>query len=78
MKSSHVYPAVALVVGAYFAAVIPGSTAEKPINLLFIMTDQQRWDAMSCAGNPVIKTPNLDRLAEEILAKPRRGQARPK
>ena len=37
----------------------------KPVNLLFIMTDQQRWDAMSCAGNPVIKTPNLDRLASE-------------
>jgi arylsulfatase A-like enzyme len=29
------------------------------------MTDQQRWDAMSCAGNPVIKTPNFDRLARE-------------
>ncbi len=37
----------------------------RPVNLLFIMTDQQRWDAMSCAGNSVIKTPNLDRLARE-------------
>ena len=37
----------------------------KPVNLLFIMTDQQRWDAMGCAGNPVIKTPNLDRLTSE-------------
>ena len=36
-----------------------------PVNLLFIMTDQQRWDAMGCAGNPVIKTPHLDRLAKE-------------
>ena len=32
-------------------------------NLLFILTDQQRWDAMSCAGNTVLETPNLDRLA---------------
>ena len=32
-------------------------------NLLLIMTDQQRWDAMSCAGNKVVKTPNLDQLA---------------
>ncbi|MDP6635350.1 MAG: sulfatase-like hydrolase/transferase [Phycisphaerae bacterium] len=42
--------------------------APKPkakINLLFIMTDQQRFDAMSCAGNTVLKTPNLDRLAGE-------------
>ena len=38
--------------------------AKKP-NLLFIMTDQQRWDAMSCAGNKVLETPNLDRLARE-------------
>ena len=35
------------------------------VNLLLIMTDQQRWDAMSCAGNPVIKTPHFDQLAKE-------------
>ena len=34
-------------------------------NLLFIMTDQQRFDAMSCAGNPVLETPNMDRIARE-------------
>ncbi|MDO8681942.1 MAG: sulfatase-like hydrolase/transferase [Armatimonadota bacterium] len=34
-------------------------------NLLFIMTDQQRWDALSCAGNRILKTPNLDRFAKE-------------
>jgi len=34
-------------------------------NLLFIMTDQQRFDAMSCAGNTVLKTPNMDRIARE-------------
>ncbi len=38
--------------------------AGKP-NLLFIMTDQQRWDAMSCAGNTVLETPNMDRIARE-------------
>lgn len=32
-------------------------------NILFIMTDQQRFDAMGCAGNAEIKTPNMDRLA---------------
>jgi arylsulfatase A-like enzyme len=39
--------------------------ASEPINLLFIMTDQQRFDAMSCAGNDVLETPNMDRLARE-------------
>jgi arylsulfatase A-like enzyme len=34
-------------------------------NLLFILTDQQRYDALSIAGNSVLKTPNLDRLAKE-------------
>ncbi len=34
-------------------------------NVLFILTDDQRWDAMSCAGNPYLKTPNIDRLAHE-------------
>ena len=34
-------------------------------NLLFIMTDQQRWDALSIAGNSVLQTPNLDRLARQ-------------
>ena len=39
--------------------------ASTPVNLIFIMTDQQRWDAMSCAGNAVLKTPNLDKLARQ-------------
>ena len=34
-------------------------------NLLFIHTDQHRFDALSAAGNPYVSTPNLDRLARE-------------
>jgi len=34
-------------------------------NLLFIMTDQQRYDALSMAGNTILETPNLDRLAKD-------------
>src|SRR5262245_34306353 len=32
-------------------------------NILFIMSDQQRWDCVGANGNSIIKTPNLDRLA---------------
>lgn len=32
-------------------------------NVLFIMTDQQRFDMLSCAGNRYVNTPSLDRLA---------------
>lgn len=33
-------------------------------NIIYIMTDQQTATAMSCAGNPDLHTPNMDRLAE--------------
>lgn len=33
-------------------------------NILFILTDNQRADLLGCAGNPVIRTPNIDLLAE--------------
>lgn len=36
-----------------------------PRNILLITTDEHRGDALGCAGNPVVKTPNLDRLAAE-------------
>lgn len=34
-------------------------------NILFLFTDQMRWDCLGAVGNPVIQTPNLDRLASE-------------
>lgn len=39
--------------------------AQQKKNLLFIITDQQRYDALSIAGNTVLQTPNLDRLARQ-------------
>ena len=34
-------------------------------NIVFIYVDQLREDALGCTGNPVIRTPNIDRLALE-------------
>ena len=34
-------------------------------NIVFVMTDDQRSDALSAAGNRILKTPNIDRLATE-------------
>jgi arylsulfatase A-like enzyme len=34
-------------------------------NILVLLTDDQRWDAMGCAGNPIVRTPEMDRLAAE-------------
>ena len=34
-------------------------------NILFLFSDQHRASAMSCAGDPNVQTPHLDRLANE-------------
>lgn len=44
--------------GAYAAE------ASKP-NIIFVLSDDQRWDVLGAAGNPHIQTPNMDRLARE-------------
>ena len=36
-------------------------------NIIFILTDDQRWDALGYAGNTIIKTPNMDELASSGL-----------
>lgn len=33
------------------------------MNILWICTDQQRFDTLGCYGNSFVKTPNIDRLA---------------
>nr|WP_294897618.1 sulfatase [uncultured Pedobacter sp.] len=32
-------------------------------NIIFLLTDDQRWDAMGAMGNSIIQTPNMDKLA---------------
>src|SRR5690554_3314186 len=39
--------------------------AQERLNIIFILTDDQRWDALGYAGNEVIHTPEMDRLARE-------------
>lgn len=53
--------AAALLSGLIFATIV---RAERP-NILLLMTDQHRGDCLGAAGNRVIRTPNLDRLATE-------------
>ncbi len=40
------------------------ATRKRP-NVLFICTDQQRYDALGCYGNSHIQTPTIDQLARE-------------
>lgn len=43
---------------------VRGQSLRRP-NILFIMTDQQRFDALGANGNGLIQTPHLDKLANE-------------
>lgn len=42
--------------------------AAQPPNVVFIFADDQRADTIAALGNPVIKTPNLDRLVKRGVA----------
>jgi len=42
----------------------PGGKMRKP-NILFIFSDQQRWDTLGCYGQPLDVTPNLDKMAKD-------------
>ncbi|MFC2080378.1 sulfatase [Bacteroidota bacterium] len=39
---------------------------EKP-NIIVLLTDDQRYNALGCMGNDEIQTPNIDRIAEDGL-----------
>src|SRR6478752_130952 len=42
---------------------LPTIGSVKSRNVVLIVADDHRYDAMSCAGHPFLKTPNLDALA---------------
>ena len=52
---------------SFFVLMFVGASTlhaqQKKPNILFILSDDQRFDALGCAGHPIVKTPNLDRLA---------------
>lgn len=55
------------------ATVLSMSSAERALcaekhcvpNIVLMLTDDQRWDAMGCAGNRVVHTPAMDQLAAD-------------
>jgi N-acetylglucosamine-6-sulfatase len=53
-------------IGASIRAELPATPARsgiKPRNVVFILTDDHRYDAMGFTGHPFLKTPHLDSLA---------------
>jgi choline-sulfatase len=39
--------------------------ADSQPNIIFFLADDVRFDFIGCTGHPVVKTPNLDRLAKQ-------------
>ena len=51
--------------GAGMPGVLKAQTGGKQPNIIFILSDDHRWDHLSIVGHPFVETPNLDRLAAE-------------
>jgi arylsulfatase A-like enzyme len=60
-RPGPIFLSVCFFVFGSFCAVAD-SVASRP-NIVFILTDDQRFDSLGCAGNQLIRTPNIDRLA---------------
>lgn len=56
---------VSLTTSAFVAGTSILAAQKNLPNILYIFTDQQTANAMSCAGNTDLKTPHMDRLARE-------------
>lgn len=56
--------AVAMLSGVAERGLARREKAPERPNILFLLTDNQGWDMMGCTGNPIIHTPNMDKLAD--------------
>jgi arylsulfatase A-like enzyme len=52
--------------GAAFAAATAAAARRKP-NIIFILTDDQGYGDLSCHGNPILRTPHIDRVHNEAV-----------
>jgi len=56
---------VMTVIMFFVAAFVPVHAARQKPNVIIVLTDDQGYGDLSLTGNPVLKTPNMDRLARE-------------
>jgi arylsulfatase A-like enzyme len=54
------------IIGGIIGGILyPHSMSDARPNIIFIITDQQRYDTIAALGHPHMDTPNLDRLVNE-------------
>lgn len=70
-STTHQSLATLLVVIFSLATVGPSGAAERPPNIVFILSDDQAWTDYGFMGHPDIETPHLDELARRSLVFPR-------
>jgi arylsulfatase A-like enzyme len=54
-----------LILHSFYATVFAQKNSEKKPNIIFILTDDHRYDLLGATGNELIQTPHLDKLASD-------------
>jgi arylsulfatase A-like enzyme len=63
--ASYLLALAAMAPGAF---ALPGTEGARPLpNVILIITDDQGYGDLSCLGNPILRTPALDRLHAESV-----------
>src|SRR5215207_200439 len=66
-QTSHSTTTRSMKAGAYILLIVlftRMALAATPPNILFLVADDLRADALGCAGNKIVQTPNIDGLAK--------------
>jgi Sulfatase len=58
------YKRLRWIVGLWMIAASAVAAEKKP-NVIFVFSDDQRYDSLSMNGDPIVQTPHLDQLASE-------------
>ncbi|MGB0392690.1 MAG: sulfatase, partial [Flavobacteriaceae bacterium] len=54
-----------LLMGLLFAACTSPTSPQQPPNIVFIMSDDHAYQAISAYSDKLIETPNIDRIAQQ-------------
>ena len=56
-----------MVLALHVAGIVSAATNPAKPNVILVLTDDQGYGDLSCHGNPILKTPYLDRLYQESV-----------